>query len=174
MNQWINESMNQWINESMNQWFNESRTELDYGNLLCWGRNSVGVQQDPCVFHLIPAGRCTTVPYLSEKFGPTWNLEQPGKISWNPEFWVLTLNCGNFRVLTRNRGKFPRSVVFKSEPENVQVQSTRNISVIFRSFPHCSATFPTISVSELGTPITVQKAVYSRWYSVYFTACGRL
>ena len=32
-------------------------TELDYGTLLCWGSNSVGQQQKPCVFHVFPAGK---------------------------------------------------------------------------------------------------------------------
>ncbi|XP_054257717.1 nephrin-like isoform X2 [Macrosteles quadrilineatus] len=33
------------------------RTEVEYGTLLCWGRNELGSQQHPCVFHIIPAGR---------------------------------------------------------------------------------------------------------------------
>ncbi|XP_066996057.2 uncharacterized protein [Anabrus simplex] len=32
-------------------------TELDYGTLLCWGRNELGMQKEPCVFHIIPAGK---------------------------------------------------------------------------------------------------------------------
>ncbi|KAF2351108.1 Fibronectin type III [Trinorchestia longiramus] len=32
------------------------KTELDYGTLLCWGRNAVGRQAKPCVFHIFPAG----------------------------------------------------------------------------------------------------------------------
>jgi len=32
------------------------QTELDYGSLMCWARNSIGRQEEPCVFHLIPAG----------------------------------------------------------------------------------------------------------------------
>ncbi|KAL3288901.1 hypothetical protein HHI36_003346, partial [Cryptolaemus montrouzieri] len=31
-------------------------TELDYGTLLCWGRNEIGVQAEPCVFYINPAG----------------------------------------------------------------------------------------------------------------------
>ncbi|GFS31421.1 hypothetical protein TNIN_24301 [Trichonephila inaurata madagascariensis] len=33
------------------------RTEYDYGTLLCWGKNSVGTQKEPCVFTVIPAGK---------------------------------------------------------------------------------------------------------------------
>ena len=32
------------------------RSELDYGNLLCWGENSIGVQRQACTYHIIPAG----------------------------------------------------------------------------------------------------------------------
>ncbi|KAI4469235.1 sidestep protein [Holotrichia oblita] len=32
-------------------------TELDYGTLLCWGRNEIGVQKDPCVYYINPAGK---------------------------------------------------------------------------------------------------------------------
>ena len=31
------------------------RTPHDYGSLLCWGENSVGVQIQPCVIQLLPA-----------------------------------------------------------------------------------------------------------------------
>lgn len=31
-------------------------SEADYGTLLCWGRNSLGSQLVPCVFHIVPAG----------------------------------------------------------------------------------------------------------------------
>lgn len=32
------------------------QSEQDYGTLLCWARNSVGEQRDPCVFRIQPAG----------------------------------------------------------------------------------------------------------------------
>lgn len=43
------------------------QTEEDYGTVICWGRNYVGLQKEPCVFTLIPAGppgplhNCTVV-----------------------------------------------------------------------------------------------------------------
>ncbi|XP_077562296.1 protein turtle-like isoform X2 [Haemaphysalis longicornis] len=32
------------------------RSDDDYGTLLCWGTNSVGIQRDPCAFSVVPAG----------------------------------------------------------------------------------------------------------------------
>ncbi|CRK91522.1 CLUMA_CG005183, isoform A [Clunio marinus] len=32
-------------------------TEHDYGTLLCWGSNEMGMQAEPCVFNIIPAGK---------------------------------------------------------------------------------------------------------------------
>ncbi|XP_054713711.1 hemicentin-2-like [Uloborus diversus] len=50
------------------------RTEYDYGTLLCWGRNSVGMQKEPCVFTVIPAGQpdavqnCSASNHTEESF----------------------------------------------------------------------------------------------------------
>ena len=35
--------------------FTPTRT-LEYGTLMCWSRNGVGEQRDPCIFHIIAAG----------------------------------------------------------------------------------------------------------------------
>nr|XP_053649962.1 hemicentin-2-like [Cherax quadricarinatus] len=32
-------------------------TSLDYGTLLCWASNEIGTQREPCVFHIVPAGK---------------------------------------------------------------------------------------------------------------------
>nr|XP_045622514.1 hemicentin-1-like [Procambarus clarkii] len=32
------------------------QTHHDFGSLLCWGRNEVDAQRQPCVFHVVPAG----------------------------------------------------------------------------------------------------------------------
>lgn len=41
-------------------------TELDYGTLLCWGRNEIGTQKEPCVFYINPAGK---LKENNDKFG---------------------------------------------------------------------------------------------------------
>lgn len=33
------------------------QNEMDYGSLMCWATNSIGRMSDPCIFHMIPAGR---------------------------------------------------------------------------------------------------------------------
>jgi len=45
------------VNESISDVEYEPRTELDYGTLLCLAENTVGSQQTPCMFHVVPAGR---------------------------------------------------------------------------------------------------------------------
>ncbi|XP_068231410.1 protein turtle-like [Palaemon carinicauda] len=32
-------------------------TSLDYGTLLCWASNEIGTQGEPCIFHIVPAGK---------------------------------------------------------------------------------------------------------------------
>lgn len=33
------------------------KSELDYGVVACWASNSVGNQKEPCLFHVVPAGK---------------------------------------------------------------------------------------------------------------------
>lgn len=48
------------------------QTEEDYGRIICWGKNSIGLQREPCVFNLIHAGppepvhNCTLVNQTEE------------------------------------------------------------------------------------------------------------
>jgi len=33
------------------------KSEMDFGSILCWARNDIGRQEEPCIFHLLPAGK---------------------------------------------------------------------------------------------------------------------
>lgn len=50
------------------------QNENDYGTVLCWGLNSIGVQVEPCVFLVVPAGKpeplnnCTVVNQTQYSF----------------------------------------------------------------------------------------------------------
>ena len=33
------------------------QSEMDFGSILCWATNDIGRQIQPCVFHLLPAGK---------------------------------------------------------------------------------------------------------------------
>lgn len=35
-------------------------SDLDYGTVMCWGTNIAGRQKEPCVFHIIAAGKHMT------------------------------------------------------------------------------------------------------------------
>lgn len=45
---------------------------MDFGTIMCWADNAVGQQKEPCVFHLIAAGKpdmpynCSLVNQTSE------------------------------------------------------------------------------------------------------------
>lgn len=53
------------------------QSENDYGNVLCWGLNSIGMQTEPCVFQVVPAGKpepltnCTVVNQTQFSFQVT-------------------------------------------------------------------------------------------------------
>lgn len=46
--------------------------EMDFGTIMCWADNVVGQQKEPCIFHLIAAGKpdqpynCTLINQTSE------------------------------------------------------------------------------------------------------------
>lgn len=53
------------------------QSENDYGTVLCWGSNSIGMQTEPCVFQVVPAGKpepltnCTVVNQTQYSFQVT-------------------------------------------------------------------------------------------------------
>ena len=51
------------------------RTELDFGSLLCWATNPLGLQSEPCVFHFYAAGALMTSHFH------LWNVKCPKLIA---------------------------------------------------------------------------------------------
>lgn len=89
------------------------KTEMDYGTLLCWAKNSIGDQKVPCVFHIIAAGRpdpvhnCTkanmSMTSFSIKCGEGFNGGMPQSFSLE----ILESITQNLRVnLTSSLPKF--------------------------------------------------------------------
>ncbi|CAL1289194.1 unnamed protein product [Larinioides sclopetarius] len=73
------------------------RSKMDYGTLSCWGRNSIGVQRQPCVFSIVPAGppdplqNCTLVSFSATSFvvNCTQGVEDGGM---KPKFHLIAVS----------------------------------------------------------------------------------
>lgn len=46
------------VNKTNSELTYKPSSDLDYGTLICWADNAIGRQLEPCVFHLVPAGKC--------------------------------------------------------------------------------------------------------------------
>lgn len=88
---------------------------MDYGTLMCWADNAVGQQKEPCVFHIIAAGKpdspynCTLINQTSDG---------------------LEVDC--------NEGKYQLKCQYKYDHFRICVCS---ISHTFHKHKHCFHTF---------------------------------
>ena len=57
-------------------------SEMDYGSLLCQASNHLGVQEEPCVFSILPAGKLLSFCVL------TTLEQQPERLKCR-QFWLL-------------------------------------------------------------------------------------
>ncbi|KAL0269902.1 UNVERIFIED_CONTAM: hypothetical protein PYX00_007485 [Menopon gallinae] len=96
------------------------RTEMDYGTLLCWARNSIGDQRVPCVFHIIAAGRpdpvnnCTVANISMTSFSLKCAEGFNGGL---PQSFILEVLEINTQQLKANiTSLFPRFSVIGLEP----------------------------------------------------------
>lgn len=90
-------------------------TELDYGTVMCWASNLAGKQQEPCVFHIIAAGKpdppfnCTILNQTTE------SLEVEcveGFDGGQPQYFLLEVYDEQSEVLQANvSAKFPMFTV---------------------------------------------------------------
>ncbi|CAG7817629.1 unnamed protein product, partial [Allacma fusca] len=95
-------------------------TELDYGSVICWGTNSIGQQVEPCVFHIMAAGKpdppfnCSVQNITSESLeidcieGFDWGLPQL--------FYVEIADAGSHRLVSNLSSPIPFFIVSNLRP----------------------------------------------------------
>ncbi|GLV36158.1 sidestep VIII [Carabus blaptoides fortunei] len=94
--------------------------DSDYGTLLCWGKNALGSQAIPCVFHIVPAGRpdpphnCTTSNRTHHSFAMTCTRGFDGGL--RQRFSLLVRDERESLVLNVTSGAVPEFTVTGLEP----------------------------------------------------------
>nr|CAD7194808.1 unnamed protein product [Timema douglasi] len=97
-------------------------TDLDYGTLLCWATNRIGSQRQPCVFHIIAAGRpdlvynCTVSNISMNSFFIRCHEGFNGGL---PQSFILEVRETHSHELRANlTASYPRFSVTGLEPGN--------------------------------------------------------
>lgn len=90
-------------------------TELDYGTVMCWANNLAGRQQEPCIFHIIAAGKpdppynCSIVNMTNESLEVECS---EGFDGGQPQYFLLEVYDWKSGTLQANvSAKFPLFVV---------------------------------------------------------------
>ncbi|XP_022241259.1 hemicentin-1-like isoform X2 [Limulus polyphemus] len=81
------------------------RTDNDYGSLLCWASNKVGVQQKPCVFKVVPEGPPNTVNNCSLRNQTVHSVKVECVEGYNgglSQYFVMEVYNKNFQTLRVN------------------------------------------------------------------------
>ena len=76
-------------NGSMSQLIYAPVHELDYGTILCWAKNNLGEQEEPCTFHIIPAG----IYRHKKKYGRNFREWPPITPRGLPKAWPRRCFC---------------------------------------------------------------------------------
>uniref|UniRef100_A0A1B6DTE2 Ig-like domain-containing protein n=1 Tax=Clastoptera arizonana TaxID=38151 RepID=A0A1B6DTE2_9HEMI len=132
-------------------------TDLDYGTVMCWGVNLAGRQKEPCVFHIIAAGRpdppfnCTLMNQTTESLDVEciegFDGGQPQSFQlevFEQHTNILRANKtsrhANFTVDSLAPGKFLRLVVYAF---NSKGRSESNVVEGFTLVPEKRTGIPT-------------------------------
>jgi hypothetical protein len=80
-------------------------TEKDYGTLMCWGSNEVGLQRHPCIYQVVPAGEpdpphnCT----ISNQTSAFLEIDcEQGFDGGLPQFFVMEVYDSSSQILKYN------------------------------------------------------------------------
>ncbi|XP_057651793.1 nephrin-like isoform X2 [Diorhabda carinulata] len=95
-------------------------TEMDYGTVMCWANNLAGRQQEPCIFHIIPAGKpdppynCTIVNMTNESLEVECT---EGFDGGQPQHFLLEVyDSSTGFILANVSSKFPVFIVSGLDP----------------------------------------------------------
>lgn len=94
---------------------------MDYGSLMCWATNSIGRMSDPCIFHLIPAGRPDPVQNCTVHNQTLSTLHvvcAPGFDGGLPQLFTMEVTdaATNFVVANTTNSQAPRFTVTGLRP----------------------------------------------------------
>ncbi|XP_067005669.2 nephrin-like [Anabrus simplex] len=94
------------------------QSEQEYGTLLCWGRNELGAQIVPCVFHIVPAGKpdpprnCKVLNRTSSSLQVSCSRGFDGGL---PQEFTMELHATS--VLGSSHRRLVSNVTSRSKPE---------------------------------------------------------
>ncbi|XP_074027396.1 sidestep VI isoform X2 [Leptinotarsa decemlineata] len=94
--------------------------EMDYGTVMCWANNLAGRQQEPCIYHIIPAGKpdpphnCSIVNMTNESLEVECT---EGFDGGQPQYFLLEVYDSSTGVQLANvSAKFPVFIVSGLDP----------------------------------------------------------
>ena len=102
-------------NGSMSQLIYAPVHELDYGTILCWAKNNLGEQEEPCTFHIIPAG----IYRHKKKYGRNFREWPPITPRGLPKAWPRRCFCWFCDFFRKNLPTFISAVTNQSQKKTV-------------------------------------------------------
>lgn len=148
-------------NGSMSQLIYAPVHELDYGTILCWAGNNLGEQEEPCTFHIIPAGSPEPPLNCNVSIGKTQSLDivcEPGFDGGLPqEFTIIVIN-DDLNVVVINKTSIFPSFSIQGLSSNKSVSYKASVYSYNLKGKSEVVTLPEITldaeVSDLNGPIT--------------------
>ncbi|XP_030763465.1 LOW QUALITY PROTEIN: nephrin-like [Sitophilus oryzae] len=133
-------------------------TELDYGTVMCWGNNLAGRQQEPCIFHIIAAGKPDPLYNCSIVNRTNDSLEvecTEGFDGGQPQYFLLEVYERKSGVLQANvSAKFPLFIVSGLDPGKELKMAVYAANAKGRSEPVLLEGF-TLKVAEKQTVLSL-------------------
>ena len=133
------------------------QNEQDYGTLLCWARNAIGEQREPCIFTIQPAGKIS----YSSMWNTLVNVRQ---------CVIKTLNIGKPQASRRRRTTAPRTT---SQPAGYPSVACQAMMAACRSFSICKCSKPRPTTRPFSMLLASNRAtlVFTLWNLEQLTNC---